>query len=60
LAVTINATGVVHAVSVVKRLEPGLEQNAVEAVNKWRFTPANKDGKPVAVQMEVEVRYSLR
>ena len=59
LAVAINATGVVDAVRVVKPLEPGLDQNAVEAINMWRFTPATKDGKPVAVQMEVEVGYSL-
>jgi TonB family protein len=59
LAVAINATGVVDRVRVVKPLEPGLDQNAVEAINKWRFTPATKDGKPVAVQMKVEVGYSL-
>jgi protein TonB len=60
LAVAINATGVVDAVRVVKPLEPGLDQNAAEVVNKWRFTSASKDGKPVAVQMEVEVGYSLQ
>jgi TonB family protein len=59
LSVAINATGVVDAVQVVKPLEPSLDQNAVEAINKWRFTPATKDGKPVAVQMKVEVGYSL-
>jgi TonB family protein len=59
LAVAIDATGVAHIVRVVKPLEPGLDQNAVEAIEKWRFTPATKDGKPVAVQMEVEVGSSL-
>jgi protein TonB len=59
LAVAIDATGVVHVVRVVKPLEPGLDQNAVEAIKKWRFTSVTKDGKPAAVQMEVEVGYSL-
>ena len=59
LAVAINATGVVDSVRVVKPLEPGLDQNAVEAINKWRFTPATQDGKPVAVHTEVEFGYSL-
>ena len=59
LAVATDATGVVHVVRVLTPLEPGLGQNAVEAIKKWRFTPATKDGKPVAVQMEVEVGYSL-
>jgi TonB family protein len=59
LAVAINATGVVDAVRVVKPLEPGLDQNAVTAINMWRFTPATKDGKPVPVQTEIEVEYRL-
>jgi TonB family protein len=59
LAVAINATGVVDSVRVVKPLEPGLDENAVAAVSKWQFTPATKDGKPVAIQMEVAVGYRL-
>jgi TonB family protein len=59
LAVAINATGAVDAVRVVKALEPGLDQNAVTAINMWRFTPATKDGKPVPVQTEIEVEYRL-
>ena len=58
-AVAINSTGVVDAVRVVNPLEPGLDQNAVAAIKKWQFTPATKDGKPVPIQMEVEVGYRL-
>ena len=60
LAVAINATGVVDSVRVVKPLEPSLDENAVVAVSKWQFTSATKDGKPVPIQMEVEVGYDLR
>ena len=60
LAVAINATGVVDSVRVVRPLEPSLDENAVVAVSKWQFTPATKDGKPVPIQMEVEVGYDLR
>jgi protein TonB len=59
LAVAINATGVVDIVRVMEPLEPGLDQNAVEAVKQWRFTPGTKDGKPVAVQIDVVVGYRL-
>jgi len=37
----------------------GLDEKAVEAVRSWRFDPATKDGKPVAVQIDVEVAFRL-
>jgi TonB family protein len=37
----------------------GLDQKAVEAVKKWKFQPAEKDGRPVAVQINVEVNFRL-
>lgn len=59
LAVALSADGTVDAVKVVCSLEPGLDQNAADAVRKWKFTPATKDGKPVPVQMEIAVGFSL-
>ena len=35
----------------------GLDENAIEAVKQWRFEPAMKDGKPVAVEINVEVTF---
>jgi TonB family protein len=37
----------------------GLDQKAIEAVQQWRFQPATKDGRPVAVQISVEVSFKL-
>jgi TonB family protein len=37
----------------------GLDEKAIEAVKTWRFEPAMKDGKPVAVQISVEVTFHL-
>jgi TonB family protein len=59
LAVAINSVGMVDAVKVVCKLEPGLDQNAAAAVKQWKFTPATKDGEPVPVQIEVSVGYRL-
>ena len=41
-------------------LNPALDEKAIEAVSRWRFAPATtKDGKPVAVQVRVEVNFHL-
>jgi TonB family protein len=37
----------------------GLDEKALEAVRTWKFTPAMKDGHPVAVQINVEVNFRL-
>jgi len=31
----------------------------MEAVRQWRFEPAMKDGKPVAVSVSIEVAFRL-
>jgi len=49
----------VDAVKIVRPLEPGLDRNAVDAVKQWKFTSATKDGKLVAVQIDVEVGFRL-
>ncbi|HME31589.1 MAG TPA: energy transducer TonB [Terriglobales bacterium] len=59
VALAINEKGGVDAVKVVRHLEPGLDQNAMDAARQWEFAPATKDGKPVAVQMNVEMTFKL-
>ncbi len=45
---------------VVRALGMGLDEKAIEAVLKYRFKPAMKDGKtPVAVMINVEVNFHL-
>src|SRR5271165_4543566 len=46
-------------IRVSRPLGMGLDQKAIEAVNRWRFEPAMKDGRPVAVQITVEVNFRL-
>jgi len=46
-------------IRVARPLGMGLDQKAIEAVKQWKFEPAMKDGKPVAVQINVEVNFRL-
>jgi len=44
---------------IARSLGLGLDEKAIEAVKTWKFEPAMKDGKPVAVQINVEVSFRL-
>jgi TonB family protein len=55
----VDTNGMPQNVHIIKGLEPSLDQNAIEAVQKYRFKPAMKDGRtpvPVAVNFEVNFR----
>lgn len=45
---------------VVRPLGLGLDEEAIEAVKKWKFEPARMNGKPVTVNVTVEVAFRLR
>ena len=48
-----------YDIRVARSLGLGLDEKAIEAVRKWRFEPAQKDGGPVAVQINVELAFRL-
>lgn len=55
----VDATGHPRDIKVVRGLGLGLDAKAVEAVRQWRFQPSLKDGKPVDVEISVEVEFHL-
>jgi periplasmic protein TonB len=59
LSLIVRPDGTAHGLRVVRSLGMGLDEKAIEAVQQWRFEPARKDGKPVAVAVEVEVNFHL-
>jgi TonB family protein len=59
LSMIVDAQGMPQNVQVVEPLDYGLSENAVHAVNKYRFKPAMKDGTPVAVMINVQVNFQL-
>jgi TonB family protein len=59
LWLVIGPDGHPQEIKVARRLGMGLDEKAIEAVRNWRFKPAEKDGHPVAVVMNVEVSFRL-
>lgn len=59
ISVIIDPQGNPQSPRVVRRLGMGLDEKALEAVMKYRFKPARKDGKPVAVRISVMVNFRL-
>lgn len=59
LSIIVDEQGLPRGFKVVRPLGLGLDDRAIEAVKKWRFRPAYKDGKPVAVMASVEVNFRL-
>ncbi|HUI55943.1 MAG TPA: energy transducer TonB [Bryobacteraceae bacterium] len=59
LWLVIGSDGLPQEIKVARPLGMGLDEKAIEAVRTWRFKPAEKDGRPVAVQMNVEVSFRL-
>ena len=59
LFVVVDEHGNPTQLKVIRPLGLGLDQKAIEAVEKWKFSPGKKDGKPVAVQATIEVNFRL-
>ena len=59
LYVEVDPSGKARNLRIVKSLGLGLDEKAIEAVNKWKFRPGYKDGKPVTVAATIEVNFRL-
>jgi TonB family protein len=59
VAVIVDEHGMPKNPRMEKGLEPGMDQNALIAVEKYRFKPAIKNGTPVPVMIKVQVAFRL-
>ncbi len=59
LWLVVDTDGIPQDIKVARSLGMGLDEKAIEAVKKWRFEPARKNGIPVAVKVNVEVAFRL-
>ena len=60
LAVFVGTAGQPLRISIMRAMGYGLDEAAINEVRNWRWQPAMKDGKPVAVQISaVQVTFRL-
>lgn len=59
LSLVVDDQGRPQGLKVLRSLGLGLDQKAIEAVEKWRFKPGMKDGKAVPVMATIEVNFRL-
>lgn len=55
----VNTAGIPMKVRIIKPAGVGLDERAVDAVKAYKFNPAMEDGKPVPVEMNVEVNFRV-
>jgi len=54
LSVVVDQNGIPQVIAVARSLGLGLDESAEYAVSQWRFHPAMRDGKPVAMRVNIE------
>jgi len=60
MEIIVRRDGSVGEVTVKRGLGAGLDERAIDAVRQWRFAPAQRQGQPVDVIVEVAVEFTLR
>jgi TonB family protein len=60
MEVVVLRDGSVGPVRLLQGLGLGLDERAIVAVRQWRFTPAERQGIPVDVVVEVGMEFKLR
>jgi TonB family protein len=55
----IGADGKPGEIAVARPIGFGLDENAVAAIRKAKFSPAMKDGKPVPIMLDLVVQFRI-
>jgi TonB family protein len=59
LVAVIRKDGRVDSVSLLRHLDDRLDRSAADAMQKWQFEPALRDGQPVDVDALIEIPFRL-
>lgn len=60
MACVVLDDGSVGAIRVIGGLDPELDAEAVSALRRWRFRPAQRDGRPAPVQVTVGMSFAMK
>lgn len=55
----VDTNGLPSHVHVIRGVGMGLDEKAVEAVKQYKFRPAMENGKPVLVELNIEVNFQI-
>ena len=60
IEIIINKAGIVGEAKVLKSLNPGLDEIALQAVKDTKFIPGKQRDKPVKVKMRIPIKFRLQ
>lgn len=55
--ITINAQGEIIQTIVIQSLGPAIDQRVLAALRDWHFTPASRNGTPIASKQDVHYHF---
>ncbi len=53
----IRKDGTVDSIQIVRGIDPQLNQNAMEALSRWQFRPAMREGQPVELEAVIHIPF---
>lgn len=60
VSMIVGTDGEPHNVHILRGVGMGLDEEAMKAVEQYKFKPAMQSGKPVAVYVNVQVNFQIR
>jgi TonB family protein len=57
--IIVDADGMPQEPKIVRSYNPDFDAEALKAVRKYRFSPGKREGKPVAVALNIEINFKL-
>ena len=58
VVVIIDEKGSVIEATVTKSSDPAFEDPSLDAIKRWKFKPAEKDGQPVKAKVTIPLRFN--